>query len=286
MAEKRYDIVFDGKLAEGARPPEVLQRLSEVLALEEIQVRKLFKAGSGAVIRTEREAAAASALRDRLQNAGVLCTVREIEPPVSSRMQVTTPPQDGSRRRSPDLQPAWRVPVQPPQGPGIVAQACKILLLVAAAGGCWWAYQAWFAPPTPAFNAYAAFAEDMARGNYQKAADASLAGAKGYADSFGQMTRPTTMKVYGREFSMSPPSVASVAGDIAWIKRKKKAEKKRSATIVALQVEETVCRIPPGVTSVLCKWPVTFQHDVEVHLVEGGWKVAEFKEVRLTPRDK
>lgn len=98
------------------------------------------------------------------------------------------------------------------------------------------------------------------------------------------MTRPTTMNIYGKQFSMSPPSVSSVAGDVAWIKRKRQSEQRKSDTHVELQVEQTVCRIPPGVTSAFCKWPVTFQHDVEVELVDGSWKVSRFKETRLTPQ--
>lgn len=291
MAEKHFDIVFDGKLTAGAKPPEVLRRLCEVLGQDEAQVRQLFKAGSGAVIRAEQDKRKAYALRDQLEEGGVLCTVKEIEPlavvsPVLSDMQPMTPSPRKPSQHPQDMKPAWQVPVMPQKGPGIVLQVFKIVFLVAIVFGGWWVYQTWFAPPTPAFTAYAGFAEDMARGNYQKAADGSLGGAKGYAESFVQLTRPTTMKVYGKEFSMSPPSVASIAGDIAWIKRKKKSERKKSPSVVELQVEQTVCRIPPGVTSALCKWPVTFQHDVELQLTDDTWKVAEFKEVRLTPQDK
>jgi len=178
------------------------------------------------------------------------------------------------------------VPVAQQQSPGIVALVFKIVLLVALAGGGWWVYQSWFAPPTPAFTAYAVFAEDMARGQYQKAVDESRGSAREFADSWVQMTKPTTMKVYGKEYSMSPPSVSSIAGEIAWIKRKKKLEKKKSDAVVELQVEQTVCRIPPGVSSALCKWPVTFQHDVELQLENGAWLVSGFKETRLTLQDK
>jgi hypothetical protein len=93
------------------------------------------------------------------------------------------------------------------------------------------------------------------------------------------------MKVYGKEYSMSPPSVSSIAGDISWIKRKRKGEKKKTdGSAVLLEVEQTVCRIPPGVASALCKWPVTFRHEVELLQKEGVWKVTEFKEERLTPQ--
>jgi hypothetical protein len=100
------------------------------------------------------------------------------------------------------------------------------------------------------------------------------------------MTKPNTLKIYGKEYNMSPPSVNSIAGDIAWIKRKRKTEENKSGSLVELQVEQTVCRIPPGVTSALCKWPVTFQHDIELQLIDGSWKVSGFKETRLTPQDQ
>jgi hypothetical protein len=162
----------------------------------------------------------------------------------------------------------------------------KIFLLAAIAGGGWWAYQTWLAPPTPSFTAYASFAEAIVRGQYQKAADESQGDARAFAESWIQLTKPTTMKIYGKELSMSPPSLESVAGDIAWIKRKRKSETKKSDSLVQLQVEQTVCRIPPGVSSAVCKWPVTFQHDVEVQLIDGAWKVSGFREIRLTPQDK
>ena len=47
------------------------------------------------------------------------------------------------------------------------------------------------------------------------------------------------------------------------IKGLKKLEKKKSEAVIELQVEQTTCRIPPGVASAVCKWPVTFQHDVD-----------------------
>ncbi len=291
MAEKRFNVIFSGKLVEGRKPPEVLHKLGPVLGLADAQVRDLFKAGAGSVILKELDGNKAYAMRDQLQEAGVICTLQEIETPQAAStsfadMQSITAPRPESRQRPQDLKPVWSVPVAPQQGPGIVSLVFKIVLLVALAGGGWWIYQSWFAPPTPAFTAYAVFAEAMARGQYQRAYDDSRGSAREFADSWVQMTKPTTMKVYGKEFSMSPPSVSSIAGDIAWIKRKKKLEKKKSDSAVELQVEQTVCRIPPGVSSALCKWPVTFQHDVELELVDGAWKVSGFKETRLTPQDK
>jgi hypothetical protein len=291
MADKKFNIVFSGKLVEGSKPPEVLNKLRIILKLEDTQVRALFKSGAGSVILKELDGNKAYAVRDQLQEAGVMCTVEAIEIPSIqekpfSDMQSIASPRSEQRQRPQDLKPSWQVPVTRQQGPGIFSLVFKIIFLAAMACGGWWGYQTWLAPPTPAFTAYAGFAEAIVRGQYQKAVDESQGTAREYAESWVQMTKPSTMKIYGKEFNMSPPSVSSIAGDVAWIKRKKKIEKKKSDTSVELQVEQTVCRIPPGVSSVLCKWPVTFQHDVELELVGGTWKVSEFKEVRLTPQDK
>lgn len=290
MADKRFNIIFSGKLVEGRKPPEVLNRLRSVLGLEDAQVRELFKSGAGSVILKDLDGAKAYGMRDQLQEAGAICTVKEIEPAPStassfSDLQSMDQPRTEPRQRPQDLKPSLQMPVQQ-QSSGMFSLVFKLLLVAAVAGGGWWVYQAWFAPPTPAFTAYTGFAEAMVRGQYQKAMDESRGTAREYADSWVQMTKPTSMKVYGKEFSMSPPSVSSIAGDVAWVKRKKKSERKKTDSSVELQVEQTVCRIPPGVASAICKWPVTFQHDVELELVDGAWRVSGFKEIRLTPQDK
>lgn len=292
LADKKFDVLFSGKLAEGSKPPDVLNKLCTVLGLENAMVRELFKPGAGAIIGKDLDGAAAYALREKLRDCGVISTVKEIEPAPTretpfSGMQSAGQPRSERHQRPQDLRPSWQPPAMPQQqGSGMFSIVFKIILLAAVAGGGWWAYQTWFAPPSPAFNAYASFAEAIVRGQYQKASDESQGDARAYAESWIQMTKPVTVKVYGKEIDMSPPSVNSIAGDIAWIKRKRKSEAKKSDTLVELQVEQTVCRIPPGVTSALCKWPVTFQHDVELQLIDGSWKVSGFKETRLTPQDK
>lgn len=292
MADKKFNIVFSGKLVEGSKPPEVLNKLCTVLKIESAQVRELFKSGAGAIIRKDLDGATAYALHEKLRECGVVCSVKEIEiAPVQtapfSGMQTVNSTRPEPRHRPLNTRPNLHPPVMPQkQGSGMFSTAFKIILLAALAGGGWWSYQTWFAPPSPAFTAYASFAEAMARGQYQKAADESQGEGRVFAEKWIQMTKPSSIKVYGRTLDMSPPSVESIAGEIAWIKRKRKSEEKKSDTVVELQVEQTVCRIPPGVTSAICKWPVTFQHDVELQLTDGSWKVSGFKEVRLTPQDK
>jgi hypothetical protein len=293
MEDKRFNVVFSGKLAQGVNPQEVLAKLCSLLKQEQPQVRDLFKGGNGAVVLKDIGVKEAYDMRDALREAGAICTVQEIIPPPAAEappfnqrpMEPPPPPSRSPRQQPPDLRPLRPAPsVQAASGPGIGSLIFKVLVLAALAGGGWWGYQNYFAPPSPAFQAYAQFAEALAREQYQKAADASLGQARGHVDLLTQMMAPTTMKLYGKEFSMGKPSISSIAGEIAWIKQKRIKEEKGDAGNVALQVEETVCRIPPGVSSALCKWPVTFRHDVEMSEADGTWKVISFKEERLTPQ--
>ncbi len=80
MADKKFNIVFSGKLVEGSNPPDVLNKLSMVLGLENAQVRDLFKPGAGAIIRNDLDGGIASALLEELEGAGAICTVKEVEP--------------------------------------------------------------------------------------------------------------------------------------------------------------------------------------------------------------
>jgi hypothetical protein len=291
MADKRYNVVFSGKLVEDKPPQEVLAKLCSVLELEQQQVRELFKGGVGAIILKDQDSSKAYNMREDLRDAGAICTVQEIIPPKETEPAAgdMRPMEVPRQTRSTQRPPQDTRPLRPPpavvakSGPGVGAIIFKVLLVSALAGGGWWGYQTYLAPPSPAFKAYTLFAEALAREDYQKAADAATGQARGHAEARTQMMAPSSMKVYGKEFTMSKPTISSIAGDIAWIKHKRKEEKKSDAGDVILQVEETVCRIPPGVSSAICKWPVTFLHDVEVSQDGGAWKVSSFKEERLTP---
>lgn len=297
--ERRFNVVFSGKLVEGSKPPEVLARLCALLEQDEQTVRALFKSGAGAVIREGLEGQEAYRLREDLRDAGVIIQVQEVvvepvEEPAGQGMMpgVATPRQRPPEQSAPERQrPVQRpvtvnrpTPVPQGGGSGIVGTLFKIVLLAALGAGGWWGYQKYLAPPSPAFAAYTQYADALAREQYQKAAEVSSGQARGYIDQRTQMMAPTSMKVYGKDLTMSKPSISSIAGDVAWIKYKRKEEKKGEGGTVTLQVEETVCRIPPGVSSALCKWPVDFLHEVEVSQADGGWKVISFKEERLTPQ--
>jgi hypothetical protein len=292
--ERRYNVVFSGKLVEGSKPPEVLAHLCTLLEQDEQAVRALFKGGAGVVIREGVEAQVAYRLREELTEAGVVSSVQEVVVvPEELPGDIGLMPGVAAPRRPPEQgataaqrpQPANRpAPAAQGSGSGIGGLLVKVVLLAAMGGGGWWIYTTYFAPPSPAFAAYTQFADALAREQYQKAADVSSGQARGYVDQLTQMMAPSSMKVYGKEFTLSKPSISSIAGEVAWIKYKRKGEKKGESGTVTLQVEETVCRIPPGVSSAICKWPVEFLHEVEVSQEDGAWKVSSFKEERLTPQ--
>ena len=165
-----------------------------------------------------------------------------------------------------------------------MSKVITLLIIVGFAVGGWFGYQKYLAPPSPAYLAYQQFAEAMARENYDKAEGLAAGAARERVTSFHQGSVGTDVKIYGQTLSMRPPSIREIAGDVFSIRWQKQSEQKsqdgNSATLVVI---ETVCRIPPGVSSAMCKWPVDFQHEAEVLLEGGSWKVASFTETRITP---
>jgi hypothetical protein len=152
MADKRFNILFSGKLAEGIAPAEALKRLCVTLNQDEAQIRELFKAGFGAVILTDLEGQQAYAVRDKLRDAGAHCSVQEAAPP---------PPQEtlsGSMltmESSRVARPATRnntlhhrppVATQPANSSQIGTLSIKAIMLAVLAVACWWGYQHWLAP--------------------------------------------------------------------------------------------------------------------------------------------
>lgn len=291
MVEKRYQLVFSGKLVENRKPADVLAKLSDVLKLGPQEVRDLFKTGNGAVILDDLKGTAAYAMQEQLREAGAICSVKEMPAPIQEPLsgcmlsgETANPYRPARQQQTPATQSRMQPSPLPQSAPGTVSTIVKLCLLIGVAAGGWWGYQTYLAPPSPAYQVYNQFAEAMLQGQYQKAEELASGDAREYAASWIKMTAPTSMKIYGKEFNMSPPSVSSIAGDISWVKRKRKSEKKSADNSkIVLEVEETVCRIPPGVSSALCKWPVTFRHEAELQLLDGTWKVAGFKAERLTP---
>lgn len=287
MGEKRYELIFSGKLVEGTKPQQVLIRLAEELKLEAPQVRELFKSGFGAVILNDIDAQEAYSTRERLREAGAICTVREIAAPPPqeplSGVMLSIEPQSRPLSRPSDFSqdPRLQSRMQPvttaeKQGPGIVAWLLVLLLLAGLAGGGWWGYRTYFAPPSAAFQAYSQYAESMAKGDYRKAEELGTGSARELASYKIRLATPSPL-------NLNPQPVSQVAGEVAWIKYKRKSEQKSAdGSEVQIAAEQSVCRNMPGV-STECKAPVIYQHEVELQLLEGAWKVAGFKEERLSP---
>src|SRR6185369_1565588 len=137
MTDKNFSIVFSGKLVEGCKPPEVLNKLCVVLGLDGAQVRELFKSGSGAIIRKDLDGATAYALLEKLRDAGAVCTVKEIitpptREPAFSGMQTVSQPRSGQPQRPQGLKPNWQPPaVSQKQGAGMFSLVFRIILLAA-----------------------------------------------------------------------------------------------------------------------------------------------------------
>ena len=158
----------------------------------------------------------------------------------------------------------------------------KVLFLVILVGGGWYAHQRWVAV-SPAYQTYQRYAEARARQEW-KTLDALADGVA--ADELEQMkgTYATQhVEVYGQAYALPAPSVADVAGSVAWIDYQRESEESAGSGFVNLVAVQTVCRIPPGVTSAMCKWPVSFRHEVELAEVDGAWLVESFSEERITP---
>lgn len=158
-----------------------------------------------------------------------------------------------------------------------------IVLLIAVAVGGWFGYQRYFAPPSPAYLAYQQYAEALAREQYEKAEGLAAGAAREQVAARRQGAAGSTLNVYGQALEMRPPSIASIAGEVNSIKWDKQSESGDDAR-VTLMVNQTVCRIPPGVSSAMCKWPVEFRHEAEVVNEGGIWKVSSFFETRTTPQ--
>jgi hypothetical protein len=158
----------------------------------------------------------------------------------------------------------------------------RLLFLAALVGGGWYAHQRWVAE-SPAYRAYQRYAEARARQDW-KALDALVDGAA--ADELEELKgnyATQHLEVYGQSYAAPAPSMADLAGPVAWIDYQRESEESGGDDFVSLVAVQTVCRIPPGVTSAMCKWPVSFRHEVELAEVGGEWRVQSFSEERITP---
>jgi hypothetical protein len=158
----------------------------------------------------------------------------------------------------------------------------KVLFVIASIGAGWYAYERWFAV-SPAYQAYQRYAEARARQDWP-ALEALSAGAA--ADELAARrgaAKTRQLDLYGQHLTLGAPSVAEIAGDVSWIEYQRESEERSGDGAVSLVAVQTVCRIPPGVASAICKWPVSVRQRVELAQAGGAWRVEGFSEEPLTP---
>lgn len=153
MTEKRYMLVFSGKLVEGRKPPEVLSKLSDVLGLGQQEVRELFKTGCGTIILNDLDTSNVYVMQEKLREAGAICSVREIpaqQPldPLSGTMLTveSTIPSRPAKPKSAEPQSRMQAPPLPQkEKTGKPSLIIKLILLLCIVAGCWWGYQTYLA---------------------------------------------------------------------------------------------------------------------------------------------
>ena len=157
----------------------------------------------------------------------------------------------------------------------------KLLFVALLVGGGWYGYQRWVAV-SPAYQAYQRYAEARARQDWPALEALSTgAAAEELAERRGAKTRH--LDLYGQHLTLGAPSMAEIAGDIASIEYQRESEQSSGDGAVSLVAVQTVCRIPPGVASAICKWPVSVRQRAELAQAGGAWRVESFSEEPLTP---
>jgi len=91
LAERRFDIIFSGKLINGADILEVKESLRQLFKLDASAVEKLF-AGNPVVIKTNIDRATASKYQQAIGQAGASIQLRLHQPAGSGDTASTTPP--------------------------------------------------------------------------------------------------------------------------------------------------------------------------------------------------
>ena len=158
----------------------------------------------------------------------------------------------------------------------------KVLFVALLAGAGWYGYERWFAV-SPAYQTYQRYAEARARQDWP--ALGALSGGA-VADELAALkgaSKTQHLDLYGQHLTLGAPNVAEIAGDVSWIEYQHESEERSGDGAVSLVAVQTVCRIPPGVASAICKWPVSFRQRAELAEAGGTWRVESFSEEPLTP---
>jgi len=156
----------------------------------------------------------------------------------------------------------------------------KVLFLALLIGAGWYAHERWFTV-SPAYQAYQRFAEAHARQDWTTLSALATGAAAEEIDALRGASQTRHLDLYGQHMTMSMPNIAELAGEVSWIEYQRESEEPVAGGGVHLVAVQTVCRIPVGTASAICKWPVSFRQQVELAPVAGDWRVERFAEERL-----
>lgn len=94
MAEKKYDLIFEGKVAEGQNRSNVAKNLMNLLKTDESGVKRLFS-GEPAVIKKGMDRETAMKYKQAVNKAGALCRIEE------TGDSTVSPPQKDIQKKQP-----------------------------------------------------------------------------------------------------------------------------------------------------------------------------------------
>ncbi|KAF0810368.1 hypothetical protein A167_00648 [Alcanivorax sp. S71-1-4] len=101
MSDKRFHIIFQGRIDQGASPEAVRENLGRLFRMDAARVEALFS-GQRVVIKRDADQATMMKFRAAMKQAGALCEVEEVgvpEPPVPAQAAVASgaaaPPRGG-----------------------------------------------------------------------------------------------------------------------------------------------------------------------------------------------
>lgn len=132
MADKRYSVIFTGRIVDGAEPAAVKANLAKLFRVDAERVESMF-AGKPLVIKKNLDAEKARSYRDALAKAGAAVSVVEEGDPDAARTAVQPAP---APTPAPTRAPAAAAgpgtdsaPPQPPQAPDLTIAEVGVTLV-------------------------------------------------------------------------------------------------------------------------------------------------------------
>lgn len=124
MTDKRYSVIFTGRIVEGAEPAAVKANLARLFKVDAARVESMF-AGKPVVIKKNLDAEKARSYRDALAQAGAAVSVVEDGGP-----NAAPSPPPAAPPASPAVAPAANAaPPQPPQAPNLTIAEVGVTII-------------------------------------------------------------------------------------------------------------------------------------------------------------